>query len=219
MELTGKKINFLGDSITEGVGTTSVDKTFASIINKECKLAAARNYGIGGTRFARQSKPSVNPRWDKDFCSRIDGMDSDADIVVVFGGTNDFGHGDAVLGSFGGHTTDTFYGACHYLMENILKKFAGSAVFFLTPLPRADVSVIENNKYKGNGAEYLKTYADIIKEVAAYYSIKVLDLNTECGINPVIPEINKKYYADGLHLNDEGHKYLAQRIINFIKSY
>ena len=32
MELKGKKIAFLGDSITEGCGTSSIDKTFWSVI-------------------------------------------------------------------------------------------------------------------------------------------------------------------------------------------
>ena len=32
MELKNKKINFLGDSITEGVGTSAEDKRFTNII-------------------------------------------------------------------------------------------------------------------------------------------------------------------------------------------
>ena len=35
-------------------------------------------------------------------------MDSDADVVVVFGGTNDFGHGDAKLGTFESRDPYTF---------------------------------------------------------------------------------------------------------------
>lgn len=44
------------------------------------------NYGIGGTRIARQSKQSAEERWDKDFCSRVATMQDEADAVVVFGG-------------------------------------------------------------------------------------------------------------------------------------
>ena len=55
------------------------------------------NYGIGGTRIARQSKQSAEERWDKDFCSRVATMQDEADAVVVFGGTNDYGHGDTPL--------------------------------------------------------------------------------------------------------------------------
>ncbi len=69
-----------------------------------------KNYGIGGTRFAKQAVPT-NERMDMDMSGRIEELDEDADIVVLFGGTNDFGHGDAPLGTFADHTPHTFYGA------------------------------------------------------------------------------------------------------------
>ena len=53
MELKGKKIAFLGDSITEGCGTSSIDKTFWSIIAQRTG-AECFGYGIGGTRIAPQ---------------------------------------------------------------------------------------------------------------------------------------------------------------------
>ena len=123
MELQGKIINFLGDSITEGCGTTGIEKRFTEIIQKNHNLCKANNYGIGGTRFARKRVPSENPKWDEDFCSRVEGMDENADIIVVFGGTNDFGHGDAPIGAFEDKTNDTFYGACRVLMESLLNKY------------------------------------------------------------------------------------------------
>ena len=54
MELKNKKINFLGDSITQGVGTTEDKYIYLNVMKNECGLAAARNYGISGTRIARQ---------------------------------------------------------------------------------------------------------------------------------------------------------------------
>ena len=110
MELKNKKINFLGDSITEGHGTSAKDKIYWSLIGKN-EGATVRGYGIGGTRFAKQTKPSENPLFDLDFCTRAVEMDPDADIVVVFGGTNDYGHGDAPIGTPADRTNDTFYGA------------------------------------------------------------------------------------------------------------
>lgn len=55
-------------------------------------------------------------------------LDEDADIIGVFGGTNDFGHGDAPLGTFGDRTVYTFYGACHYLMNRLVERFPGKAI-------------------------------------------------------------------------------------------
>ncbi len=42
-------------------------------------------------------------------------MDSDADVVVVFGGTNDFGHGDAKLGTFESAILTPFTAQCTFL--------------------------------------------------------------------------------------------------------
>ena len=162
MKLKGVKINFLGDSITEGHGTTGPDKVFHQLIKKKYKLKEARNYGIGGTRIAKQSVASENPRWDLDFLQRCDEMTDDADAVVVFGGTNDFGHGDAEIGSFDNMDVYTFYGALRTLMEKLINKYPGKPVVFMTPLHR---SVEESNGKK------LITYVNIIREVAEYYSI------------------------------------------------
>ena len=56
MELKNKKINFLGDSITQGVGTTEDKYIYLNVMKNECGLAAARNYGISGTRIASMSR-------------------------------------------------------------------------------------------------------------------------------------------------------------------
>lgn len=51
MELKGLKINFLGDSITEGHGCSDESRRFTSLIAAQ-NGAICRNYGIGGTRIA-----------------------------------------------------------------------------------------------------------------------------------------------------------------------
>ena len=85
MELSGKKINFLGDSITEGVGASAPDKVYHQVMLGKYGLAAARNYGISGTRYARQINPTLNePRFDLDFCQRYAGMDVDYFLLVFF---------------------------------------------------------------------------------------------------------------------------------------
>ena len=95
MKLENIKANFLGDSITEGHCASTPDKCYIEILKQKYGLSEARNYGISGTRIARQQRTYMFPEFDRDFCSRVGDMDKDADIVIVFGGTNDHGHGDA----------------------------------------------------------------------------------------------------------------------------
>lgn len=136
MELTGKKVNFLGDSITEGCCATSPEKGYVDVMKRKYRLTEARNYGIGGTRIARQRIPSGEPKFDQDFCGRFSEMNPYADIIVVFGGTNDHGHGDAPMGTETDRTPDTFIGACHFLFSRLPNQFPGAIIVVLTPLHR-----------------------------------------------------------------------------------
>ena len=215
MELKGTKINFLGDSITEGAGTSSHDKMYTMVIEREYG-AICQNYGIGGTRIARQKTATVE-KWDRDFISRVPEMDADADIVVVFGGTNDFGHGDAPLGTMSDRTPYTFYGALHCLYTALTEKYPDVPVVILTPLHRLNEdSPKGDNKPEPVGT--LKEYVNIIREVAEYYSFPVLDLYKESGLQPKVPVIQQKYIPDGLHPNDDGNAILAHKIARFLET-
>ena len=215
MNLKGSKINFLGDSITEGCGSSSADKRFTNLILQRYG-AVCRNYGIGGTRIALQHTPSEDPVWDRNFTSRVDEMDPDADAVVVFGGTNDFGHGDAPIGKMEDRTAYTFYGALHVLFASLLTKYPKSKIVTITPLHRCneDDPRGEGNKKEDVGTLY--RYVAIIREVAEYYSIPVLDLFACSGLQPCVPIIRQMYLPDGLHPNDAGHVILAEKIADFL---
>lgn len=219
MKLEGAKINFLGDSITEGHGTSAVDKIFHAVLKKNAGLAEVRNYGIGGTRFALQTGTEQRPKdnWVdvNSFCERFDKMDNDADAVVVFGGTNDYGHGDAPMGTFECRTPDTFYGACHYLFSSLIKKYFGKPIVIMTPLHRS--CEYRKEGYEKKGYHTLKEYVDVIREVAEYYSLPVLDLYKESGIQPEIPEIKEAYMPDGLHPSDKGNEIIADKLQKFLE--
>ena len=211
MKLQGLKINFLGDSITEGHGCSAVEKRFSDMIAAEYG-AVTRCYGIGGTRLARQTKPSENPRHDLDFPSRVKEMDPDADVVVVFGGTNDFGHGDAPFGEFSDRTADTFCGALHELYTMLLEKYPRSTVAVITPLHRSTEAIPNMH------GRVLQEYVDMIRRAAEYYSLPVLDLYANYGVQPAVLAMKEMYMPDGLHPNDAGHVLLTSRIVKFIES-
>lgn len=216
MELKNKKILFLGDSITEGVGASSTEKCYVSVFGK-LSGAEVKNYGIGGTRIAKQSKISLSEESDRDFMSRVDEMDSEADVVVVFGGTNDFGHGDSTIGDFSSRDECTFYGALHILCTSLINKYPKADVIFMTPLHR----VSEDDDVNEIGLKreaLLSGYVDIIKEVAGYYSLPVLDLFNTSGIQPKVDIIREIYMPDGLHPSDAGAEKIAKRLYNFLLS-
>lgn len=214
MELIGKKVNFLGDSITYGVGASTEDKSYINVLKESAGLACARNYGISGTRIARQQK--LNPKtmhWDLyAFTERFAQMEDDADIIVVFGGTNDWGHGDAAFGTDADRNMDTFCGALHYLICGLIEKYPAAVICFVTPLHREGDTIPNNSNNLS-----LKAYVDKIKETAEMYSIPVIDLFATAGFHPDIPVQKELFCPDGVHPNDAGHARVAQRIENFLR--
>ncbi|MBQ3140622.1 MAG: SGNH/GDSL hydrolase family protein [Clostridia bacterium] len=212
MELKGLKINFLGDSITEGHSVSVPEKCYVSLLATKYG-AICNNYGISGTRIAWQRVASWEPKFDQSFCDRVDGMTDDADVVMVFGGTNDYGHGDAPIGKMSDRTPETFYGGMHTLCAKLLTKYPFAEIIIATPLHRSG----EDTLNASNNAP-LKTYVDIVREVAEYYSLPVLDLYKNSGIQPELPVVYQRLTADGLHPNDAGHELLAKRIAAFIRA-
>ena len=216
MKLENAKINFLGDSITQSVGASETEKGYVSLV-AQMTGATCRNYGLSGTRIAKQKFPSPQPHEDLDFCLRAKDMDNDADIVIVFGGTNDYGHGDAPIGKFSDETQDTFYGGLHTLCRSLIEKFSDSYIIFITPLHRTDEEVSTDPRKLGQSEPLIK-YVNAVREVAEYYSLPVIDFYSDSGIQPNVPIIQEKFMPDGLHPNDAGHKILAKKITAFLKS-
>lgn len=204
------KINFLGDSITEGCCASKIENGYVSLVGKMLN-AEARNYGISGTRIAWRPDPSEDPRWDLFFGDRVKDMNHDADFVVIFGGTNDWGHGACPFGKLGDKTPKTFYGAMDYLINQLLKYYRKNQLIFIIPLYRDG----ENGRYGEGNKKYadmtLPEYREAMEEVLNKYKIDYLDIKDEIGKSE-----NNPLLADGLHPNDEGHKKIAELLSAYI---
>ena len=203
MILEGKKINFLGDSITEGHGTTNpAETTFHQLIRKKYNLAGAYNCGIGGTRIARTAEPTYGCiRHDLDFMLRAQRMPLDVDAVVVFGGTNDYGHSKTPLGTPDSKDPYEFYGAMRVLCEQLVRDYPDKPIIFMTPLHRA------NETEKRNGY-ILEDFVNAIRHVVAEYNLPLIDLFAELDLDPY----NTTLVPDGLHPSDAGHAVMAEFI-------
>ncbi len=226
MELKGKTIAFLGDSITEGVGVEDRENNrYDNVLKRECGLKAVYNYGISGTRLAHQITPSEKPRFDLCFCGRAYDLARDADIIVVYGGVNDYLHGDAPIGKIGDTTPATFYGAVNFIMNLLKSERPDKTVVFMSParlcydgMDGLDGSTPSTYPTKRADAMPLPEYIKIIKATAALHGIPVLDLYERLGLDPTDPEVKAKYTADGLHFNDAGHHVIAACLREFLEA-
>ena len=224
MDIKGFKVNFLGDSITEGAGVCDVANCrYDNRIAEMLELSVVNNYSVSGSRLAHQSRPSANPKYDLTFCGRAYAMDTSADMVIIFGGVNDFIHGDAPFGEIGDKTPDTFCGAIYFLMNYVRETFENKPIVFMAPARcflrhQVDDLVPSVHAAKRVPGKPLVDYVDAIIETAKQFDIKVLDLYRNLGIDPHIPEQFEKFTTDGLHLNDDGHAILAAKLKEFIES-
>ena len=135
-------------------------------------------------------------------------MDDNADVVVVFGGTNDFG-GNVPLGVITDKVNTTIYGALNIMCEGLIKKYPNAIITFVTPLKRTKLTNTEGYK--------LEDVANAIIEVCGNYSIPVLDLFRQGNFNPLITEFRNLYAMDGLHpTQDFVKKVLARKIANHL---
>lgn len=204
MKLDGLTINFLGDSITQGVRTTSPEKVYHQIIKEKYNLKYAYNYGVSGTRIARQIIPSKDSTsCDLYFELRAEIMERSADAVVVFGGTNDFGHGDAPFGTLESDSIYTFCGAVTSLIKKLKKDFPNAKIVFMTPLHRTMEA-----QPSSPDSKVLEDYVDAIREICRVNNVDVIDL---FEINP-LDAWDEEVMPDGLHPNDKGHAILADVI-------
>ena len=209
----GKRIGFLGDSITQ----------YAEYVNSYASLTGctALNYGVSATHMARKNSSDTNA-----FERRYSSMAKNLDMVIVFGGTNDFGHTDtADFGEFSdGQKAGkyTFYAGLHRLFNGLRSRYPKIPVVIMLPIHHG--TEIDQKEYivnsdktitEGTNSKTGKTfreYVNAIREVAAYYSLIVLDAYSYSGLTPMteIGAGNRVFFKDGLHLNAAGGERLAR---------
>lgn len=216
-----KKIACLGDSITEGAQAAGWQ--WHRYIDSWCKSnginSIVTNLGIGGTSVCTSSY--VSDRL-KPFVNRLDTIPADADIVVIFGGTNDWGN-SAILGNITDTGTSSFYGAYKYILEWLAINRPNAKLMTMTPLKRY---------YRGNGTTWvnaqttpnnrgntLPDYVRAVKEVSEMYAIPCVDLHNESGLNPVLESVRNRFIGDGLHPTAEGNKKMYPVILNKMRPF
>ena len=207
----GKRIGFLGNSITE----------FGEYVKAYEELTGCKvyNYGVSATHMAKIDASTSNA-----FETRYRNMTTSLDLIVVFGGTNDFGHANtADFGSFSDGTkadTYTFYAGLHRLFKGLTTRYRYKPIVVMTPIHHG--TDIDTPEYKMNAdgtieegvnpktGKTFREYVDAIKEVAAFYSIIVLDAYSYSGLSPMAEGSQRIFFRDGLHLNDRGGERLAR---------
>ena len=228
IDSSSKTIAFLGDSITAGVGT---DYAYHMYLGDRFGWTC-KNYGYGGSGYAR-SYPDTGGKMatgqtgigvtitnsnkiaDNDFAHRIASIDPNIDALVIFGGTNDWAHPEAVsISDFETAIETTF----SYAQTN----FTGIPIIVLGPMHRGNEGPTDTQ------SKTLSEYSDIIRTKAIKYGLKFIDLMNGSQMNPQ-NSANAAYYftrddtheldSGLLHPNHLGHKVISNMVAFDIISY
>ncbi len=214
-EWSGTVASFIGDSITAGANTT---KIYTQYLQEIVGFSVCNNYGISGSSIANSNNP---------MCERYQNIDSQSDIVFVFGGTNDF-HFNIPLGNVfitdginRSYSTDTatFRGALNVLCLGLINNFPDKQIVLMTPVHRNVFKQQLTDLQQNTAGLYLEDYVNCMKEAADLFSINLIDLFGCSGLFPYDTDNAEIYYHtdDRLHPSTAGHERIARVIAERLK--
>lgn len=233
----GKKVAFLGDSITDKihVGTT---KNYWQYLVEMLGLESFV-YGINGHQW-----DGVLEQAEKLQAERGD----DIDAILIFAGTNDFNAGVA-LGEWYVEKDEsvevsgpkqevrkrrllqvdgqTFRGRINRVLSYLKTNYPTKQIILLTPIHRGYARFGNNNiqpdeSYPNRIGLYVDEYVEVIKEAANVWAVPVIDLNSICGLYPVNDSHTRYFHkedTDRLHPNADGHYRMAKALMYQLLAY
>ena len=206
----GKKLGVIGDSITVGYMVTgkNADDTWAGgYVTKKWYDYVVERYGFASV----QANAEIGRSFTKDgsmstrITQKIKELDSDLDVIVVFGGTNDF-NWSPTIGSMDDAPAETsgglsFFSALRFTAEYLLTNYPNARIIFMTPLPRKNS---EGFNGKDTNGKRVLDYADAISEMCRCYGFDLVDLNHVGGFYVWNDAWLNAHMMDGLHPNETG---------------
>ena len=208
-KLKGKKILVIGDSIsTDYYG--SYPKWVTALIKAHYLPLDTVNNSIHATGFVADAGTAGN-----DFLSRLKAVENkaDFDLVIVFGGINDYS-----LYKQEDNISATFTTAVDSFFEYLINNYTNARFGVIKPM-------LCNRPGGADDADKIRLYADYIATAAKKYAIPVLNMTDESGFNPFITQIYERWSLlpsgqdlhDGIHPNEEfERKFMAPQIKHFI---
>ncbi len=198
-----KKVIFFGDSITQaGVAPNGYITLLQQRLAKEGRDKAFElvGAGIGGNKVY-----DLYLRLEEDVLSKK------PDLVFIYVGINDVWH----KRSFGtGTDPDKFERFYNTIIDKI--QAAGAKVVICTP-----TVVGEKKGYVNELDGDLNKYSEIVRQIAKNKKVELIDLHKNIidYINSHNPEDKNSgiLTTDGVHMNDEGNRFLAEQFWGYIK--
>ncbi len=207
--MKAKTFSILGDSIStfekcnppenevfypkEGCDVLAMEHTWWHLLKEGTQLHLIMNESYSGSRISRTgSRPPTSSFLSQTRQRRLGG-----DIIIVFGGTNDFGQAEDPA------TLEVFSKAYDQLVRTMIEIHQGSKLYFCTPLQRTDKALDEVNIHSWSQNDLAWT---IRKTVGRYPEATLIDL----GAYPM--QEGDGMLFDGLHPTRQGMTLIASLV-------
>lgn len=225
----GKRWACFGDSITFKY-PDSTSLRYHDLVAKDLGLSVI-NYGVATTGYASEGNHA-----NGQFYKRMEGIDADSfDILTIMGSCNDFGvmsRGEKELGTYTDTGTETVCGCINTTIDKFYELAPLKRLGIITMLPTlyyGDDPNAENGIPNDNlitKAPIAENYVNALIQICKNRGIPCLDLYHGSGLRPWIPEVRDAFFhwdeenqrGDGIHPNDEGVKFFAPLVREFVKS-
>lgn len=206
MDVTALKINCLGASNTKV--TVSLDAEGNKVVHRDVNYPSllaerlgctVRNYGVSGTNIA------VQEGREDSYFERKDGMDRDADVIIVQGEGNDANH-NIPLGKVGDTDPKTYCGALRSILTWVKAEYPNARLITLDGMRKA--------KLRRTVDEY--THLDFHR---AFVAVSELEGITPISFfdDPALDPHNKGSMPDGTHMKREACEHYADKVAEAVK--
>lgn len=207
------QINFVGDSITEGVGgaldANGQTISYVNYVQEALQFGSVLNHGVAGRMVAAYT---INTGLSMEQSSEPM-FDANSQITVFFAGLNDYLAPEEVknFGVLNDGTTGGYCGQLQRWVRSFPVDYPNTEFFFVTTYQiTAPNPTTKNTNF--NGIPTLNDYMEQQRVLAAEYDYPVIDLYSTGFMDGHDAQTAEQFLSDGIHPNDAGYRILGEHI-------
>ncbi|MBQ8309679.1 MAG: SGNH/GDSL hydrolase family protein [Clostridia bacterium] len=226
-DLRGLNVLAIGDSLFYGAKETIGEKQWINLLGNKYGWNLT-NLGIGGATISYNPAITSNvSMYDRLFntatykfgsradsryynCGNPSGNAEDVDMILLQGGSNDYGPKvSAPVGEVGSTDPKDFLGAWKLMVDKLLADYPNATVVMMTAWENNN----QNREDKANAIEFTSSVVDLYEALYAENErVKLIDSGSPdvSGVDMRNSTFRAKYAYDAFHLNDDGMKLMAE---------
>ncbi len=217
-DFSGITADFIGDSITEGVGgdldTEGNKISFVNYVNQELQFQDVLNHGKAGRTIADHNNPELSIARNE-----TNLLNLDSQIIVIYAGINDYLSPDEIkiYGSLDSGSTSGYCGQLQELTKSLENNYPDKDYFFITSY---QILTTDTSIYKDfEGTATLNDFMEPQRILAARNGYRIIELYNTGFMSMEDEDTITNLFADSIHPNNEGYRILGEHVAAEILLY